>query len=434
MKVDELIRQKAEELHQVHAHDSLRLDELEAWARPRRRPKVWVLIGAAVTILLLFGPVALFLRSEEPAGESTPAESSGEVSIGERLFEIPSDGGLGPVMASGSDLIVAGFDTVSRSSDGGDTWEVTGSSPPGDDSLIRTEAADGMLLAVGAHDGSSSRLYRSADYGATWEQFELPAPPETGGVVTGVIAHRADEWIISGVGADSTLYVWRSSDAVNWEFEEVIDLEGGFAYTDALEVVDDRLVIISRIAQDTALTLFALEETDDGWARTELTPILESQAGLPSEFVNAFPKKAGVVGGRLQAWWSFDDASGGQQLAATAYRTGLGEWQAEPLVGVAPETVTITPDGLVGTAHPGADAPMLTPGFTAIVVSNDGITWDEVGRIHGLYLRQLRQLDDRHLIAAGNETELTEEGLTVPSSGIWEVVLSDDIPNLLETR
>ena len=136
---------------------------------------------------------------------------------------------------------------------------------------------------------------------------------------------------------------------------------------------------------------------------------------------------------RLRLNWT-DDASGGQQLAATAYRTGAGEWHAEPLSGVAPETVTIISDGLVGTAHPGAAAPMLTPGFTAIVASNDGITWDEVGRVHGLYLRQLRQLDNRHLIAAGNETEPTEEGFTVPSSGIWEVVLSDDLPNLLESR
>lgn len=33
---------------------------------------------------------------------------------------------------------------------------MTGSSPSGDDSLILTEAADGTLLAVGAHDGASS--------------------------------------------------------------------------------------------------------------------------------------------------------------------------------------------------------------------------------------------------------------------------------------
>lgn len=101
---------------------------------------------------------------------------------------------------------------------------------------------------------------------------------------------------------------------------------------------------------------------------------------------------------------------------------------------MAPETVTITPDGLIGTAHPGTLAPMLTPGFTAIVASNDGITWTEIGRIDGLYLHQIRQLDDRHFIAAGNQTEPTEEGLTVPSSGIWAIELSEDIASSLNSQ
>lgn len=448
MKVDELIKQKAEELHRVHAHDSGRLDELRTRARPHRRSQVWVLIGAALTVLLLFGPVALFLRSEDPSnsipddntptadGDSSPAESLGDVSIGERLFEMPGDGGLGSVMTSGSDLIVTGFDTVLRSADGGDTWQVTGSSPLGDDSLIETEAADGVLLAVGAHDGASSRLYRSADYGATWEPFELPAPPE---IVqgSGFVVQYADGWVISGVGTqssfddDASLFVWRSQDTLNWEFEEVIDLEGRFAYIDVVEVVDDRLVVISRVAQDTELELFAMEETDDGWSRTELTPILESQAGLTSEPVNTLPKGAGIVGNRLHAWWSFTDGMGNLQTSATVYRTGLGEWDAEPLAGVAPETVTITPNGLVGTAHPETNAPMMTPGFTAIVASIDGITWSEIGRVDGLYLQQLRQLDDRHFIAAGNVTEATEGGFTVPSLGIWELGLSDDLADML---
>lgn len=454
MKIDELIKQKAEELHRVHAHDSDRLDEFRAKARPHRRSQVWVLIGAALAVLLLFAPVALFLRSGDRSnsfpdantptastdGDSTPAEASGEVSISERLFEMPGDGGLGPVMTSGSDLIVTGFDIVLRSADGGDTWEVTGSSPSGDDSLILTEAAHGTLLALGAHDGASSRLYRSADYGATWDQFELPAPPETGGVVPGVIAHRAGGWIIAGVATqssfdtDAAMYVWKSPDAVDWEFEEVADLEGRLAYIDAVEVVDNRVVVLSRSAQDTELNLFAMEETDDGWSRTELTPILESQAGLPSQPVNALPKGAGIVGDRLHVWWSFADGSFDHLLAATVYRTGPGQWRAEPTTGVAPETVTITTDGLIGTAHPGTLAPMSTPGFTAIVASNDGITWSEVGRVDGLYLGQLAQRDDGQFLATGNETEPTEEGFTVPSSGIWDIALSEEIASSLSSQ
>lgn len=450
MKVDELIKQKAEELHRVHAHDSGRLEEFRARARPRRRSQVWVLVGAALAVLLLLGPVALFLRSEDPSnsapdantptadGDPTPPQASGDVSVSDRLFEVPGDGGLGPVMTSGSDLIVTGFDIVLRSADGGDTWEETGSSPSGDDSLILTEAADGTLLAVGAHDGASSRLYRSGDYGATWEQFEVPTPSGIDQIVAGDIAHRAGQWIIAGVATQSSfdnhavMYVWKSPDAANWDFEEVADLEGRFAYIDAVEVVDNRVVVLARSAQDTALDLFAMEEADAGWSRTELTPILESQAGLPSKPVNTLPKGAGIVGDRLHAWWSFADGSFNHLLAATVYRTGPGEWGAEPTTGVAPETVTITADGLIGTAHPGTLVPTLTPGFTAIVTSNDGITWSEIGRVDGLYLRQLAQMDNGQFIAAGNETEATDEeeatdeGVTVPSSGIWNIELSDD--------
>lgn len=451
MKVDELIKQKAEELHRVHAHDSGRLEEFRARARPRRRSQVWVLVGAALAVLLLFGPVALFLRSEDPSssipdantpsastdGDSTPTEVSGDISVGDRLFEVPGDGGLGPVMTSGSDLIVTGFDIVLRSADGGNTWEETGSSPSGDDSLILTEAGDGTLLAVGAHDGASSRLYRSKDYGATWQQFEVPAPPGIDQIVAGDIAHRAGQWIIAGVATQSSfgnhavMYVWKSPDAANWDFEKVADLEGRFAYIDAVEVVDNRVVVLARSAQDTALGLFAMEETDAGWSRTELTPILESQAGLPSEPVNTLFKGSGILGDRLHVWWSFADGSFNHLLATTVYRTGQGEWSAEPTTGVAPETVTITTDGLIGTAHPGTLAPTLTPGFTAIATSNNGVTWSEIGRVEGLYLRQLARVDDGLFIAAGNEIKTSDEGLTVPSSGIWKVELSDDVADTL---
>lgn len=48
-----------------------------------------------------------------------------------------------------------------------------------------------------------------------------------------------------------------------------------------------------------------------------------------------------------------------------------------------------------------------------------------------LYLRQLTPVDNRLFIAAGNETEATDQGFTVPSSGIWEVGLSDDLADML---
>lgn len=446
MKVDELIKQKAEELHRVHAHDSGRLDELTARARPRRRSQVSVLIGTALAVLLLFGPVALLLRSEDPTsstvdGDSTPAESSGEVSMGERLFEVPGDGGLGRIMSSGSDLIVTGFDIVLRSVDEGDTWEVTGGSPSGDDSLIITEAANGTLLAVGAHDGASSRLYRSDDYGATWEQFELPVPPEVVQAGAFVIAHWRGEFFIAGVGtqgsfdSDVTLYLWRSSDAVDWEFEEVIDLEGRFAYSEAVQIVDDRLVIISRIANDTSIpTLLAFEETASGWNQVDLSSIIWPQAGLSSDLINAQLKGVGIIDERVHTWWGFDSGTGASTSMAMAYQTESGLWKAESVTGVLPETITITNDRLIGTAHPGTFAPSMTPGFTAIVVSSEGVSWTEIGRVDGLYLRQIRPVDDTRFIAAGNETEPSGEGFTVPSSGMWEIELSEDIANILNSQ
>jgi hypothetical protein len=75
----------------------------------------------------------------------------------------------------------------------------------------------------------------------------------------------------------------------------------------------------------------------------------------------------------------------------------------------------------------------LTPGFTAIVASNDGITWSELGRLDGLFLQQLRHIDNRLLIAAGNETEPGDEGFTVPSSGIWEIELPRNLAELIDS-
>jgi hypothetical protein len=76
----------------------------------------------------------------------------------------------------------------------------------------------------------------------------------------------------------------------------------------------------------------------------------------------------------------------------------------------------------------------MTPGFTAIVVSSEGVSWAEIGRVDGLYLRQIRPLDDTRFIAAGNETEPSDGGFTVPSSGLWEIELSEDIASILNSQ
>jgi hypothetical protein len=297
-----------------------------------------------------------------------------------------------------------------------------------------------MLVAVGAHDGASSRLYRSPDDGATWEQFQLPLPPEVIGVGAFVIAHLGEEFLIAGVGTESsfdtdvTLYLWRSSDTLSWEVEQVANLGADFAYSEAVQIVDDRLVIIARIANDTSTpTLLAFEETGNEWGRIDLSPIVWAETGHTSDLVNAQLKGVGTIDERVHTWWGSDDGSGASIMAA-AKQTGSGEWEAESVTGVIPETITITPDGLIGTAHPGTFAPSMTPGFTAIVASDDGISWSEIGRLDGLFLRQLRHIDGRLLIAAGNETEPSDEGFTVPTSGIWEIELSRDLAELIDSR
>ena len=445
LKVDQLIRQKAEELNRAHAHDQGRLDEIQAGTRPGHGSQVGVLVGAALAVLLIFGPIALFLRTDNPTAangeDQTPPKVSGDVSLGDRLYQMPGDAGLGSVMSSGSELIVAGFDVVLKSVDDGKTWEVSGGAPSGDDSLIVTEAAEGMLVAVGAHDGASSRLYRSADDGASWEQFQLPLPPEVNQAGAFVIGHMGEEFLIAGVAtqssfdSDVTLYLWRSSDTLSWEVEQVASLGADFAYSEAVQIVDDRLVIIARIANDTSTpTLLAFEETDREWSRIDLSPIVWAQAGLPSDLVNAQMKGVGTIDERVHTWWGFDDGSGASTTMAVANQTGSGVWEAEYVTGVIPETITVTPDGLIGTAHPGTFAPAMTPGFTAIVASSDGISWSEIGRLDGLFLRQLRHIGGRLLIAAGNETEPTVEGFTVPTSGIWEIELSRDLAELLDSE
>jgi hypothetical protein len=255
-----------------------------------------------------------------------------------------------------------------------------------------------------------------------------------------VIAHLGEEFLIAGVGTESsfdtdvTLYLWRSSDTLSWEVEQVANLGADFAYSEAVQIVDDRLVIIARIANDTSTpTLLAFEETGNEWGRIDLSPIVWAETGHTSDLVNAQLKGVGTIDERVHTWWGSDDGSGASIMAA-AKQTGSGEWEAESVTGVIPETITITPDGLIGTAHPGTFAPSMTPGFTAIVASDDGISWSEIGRLDGLFLRQLRHIDGRLLIAAGNETEPSDEGFTVPTSGIWEIELSRDLAELIDSR
>ena len=198
MKIDELIRQRAEELRSAYKHQAPRPigSTPRRWSRIRRSG-IGVMLAAVVAVLLVFGPVALLLRSDPQTGsepddpivttDGTVASSPSTVSespsqgafatLGDRLYEQPGDQGLGTIMGSEENLTVAGWQVILSSGDAGRSWQVVGGAPAGEEAVGAAATDGGVLVAVAAHGGAGSGLYRSDNQGASWDLLDLPAFP-----------------------------------------------------------------------------------------------------------------------------------------------------------------------------------------------------------------------------------------------------------------
>jgi len=125
-----------------------------------------------------------------------------------------------------------------------------------------------------------------------------------------------------------------------------------------------------------------------------------------------------------------------EMAAAVVRRTGPGEWEAIPIVGVAPVTVTATSDGFVGTAHlvtlgvpPELGVPLET---TSIVASADGVEWREIARFDGVALEALHETAPGQFIASGAETATNNQGYVYTTGGgIWNITLADPLDQII---
>ncbi|MCH8992265.1 MAG: hypothetical protein IIA44_11020, partial [Acidobacteria bacterium] len=333
-------------------------------------------------------------------------------------------------------------------SDTGQSWAVVGGAPDGDNpdlSLQAMAVLDGVAIGVGAYDGATARLYRSEDLGASWEIRRLPADEGTVQISGYFVSNDDSGFIVSGFGTKSsfdnnvTLYLWESPDGLEWTVDRVADMGGEFTFTETIATVDGVTVLLAQTFDD---RLLAFEQTrgEEEWDQFDLTPVLADQAGITADLVNATFVASHVVGGQLNVWWRFNNGNRGDVLevaAAVVRRTGPGEWEAIPISGVAPVTVTATTsDGFVGTAHlatlgvpPELGVPLET---TSIVVSADGIEWWEIARFEGVALQVLHETGPSQFIVSGAETAINNQGYVYTTGGgIWNITLTDPLDQIL---
>jgi hypothetical protein len=423
MQIDELIRQRAEELRVAYEQETPRALPQSPIRKARmKRSGVGVMAGAALAVLLVFGPLVFLLRPEPPRSATPIVAPDG--SVASPLYEQKGDRGLGSIVGSGENLISIGYDGVLSSADG-ESWQLVGGVPDGEEAVTSAAANGDVLLVIAAHGGKGGGLYRSTDLGATWVPQNLPASPRA-------VAYTGGRFVVAGtVSADAgvSVHVWTSVDGQTWEWEQVADVGAELIYIESVQAMDDGLVLLARTGDDFATRLLAFEQSGGGeWSQMDLTPIIQNQAGISIEPSNENLIGAAIIDGELSAWWTFDPATGdpAEKQTVITRLTADGEWEATHLPGIAPETVTPTSSGfLVGTSHPGEQTPYIEPRFTAIVASADGVNWREIGRFQGIALGQLEEIEPNRFLASGKEVDQEDPG-RVPSSGIWKIELPND--------
>jgi hypothetical protein len=458
VKVDELIREHAHGLQAAYAHHLAEVPTKRGWRRG------WVVaLAAAVVVVLVIAPVALLLGSgsdEGPVG--TPTEVTAQTSVPEAadlpvstlgpsieevaelsgpLFLDEGDFGLRPVLDTDSGFLVSGWFTTVRSTNG-ETWDVVGGGPEGDDSLLAFTTVDGVAIAVGAHDGATARLYRSEDLGATWEIRELPADEGTTRIVVHVVSTDDFGFIVAGVGTtssfdnDNTLYVWRSPDGIEWTVDRVADMGAEFTFAESITSMEGATIVVAQTFSDRLLA-FEHDNGEEEWALVDLTPILKDEAGISSDLVNATFVSALNIDGDLSVWWQFNNGGLGgvfEEAAAVVTRTGPGPWTAGRIDGLAPASVTSTAVGFMGTAYPGTD--IGTPAAaSSLLVSVDGLAWHEIARFDGVALGALHQIQPGEFIATGTSTVVRGEGdeayVDVTGGGIWHITFTRPLDEII---
>jgi hypothetical protein len=437
------------------ASPDLPSSEIRRPGHRRRWSPILVVAAAFLAAVVLTAPAALLFRSGSgatsdagptlPGGPATTAASTTHpgltgdtVELSAPAYREEGGSGLSAVFQTADGFVVSNGRSTIWSRDA-KTWVVGGATLEGDDWITSFAARGDTAVAVGARDGRPGRLYRSEERGSGWETFELPADDGTLAVAVHVVVTDDAGFVALGVGTKSTfddnvtLYLWTSADGIEWTVERVAEMGGEFTYAETVANVDGATVVL---AQTFADRILAFERTGggDAWSRTDLSSILAVQAGITPDLINAAFSGEATMDGKLTTWWTFDDGKVGAPKAAAAVlrRTGPGSWEALPVAGEAPTTITRTGHMILGTAHVDA-TPGIQPGSTSLVASTDGVDWQEFARFDGVALETLVEIGPGLFLTSGAETEANPDGFPrVAAGAVWNVILPDDLNTIIQ--
>ncbi len=417
--------------------------------RKARRPLI-VALAAAAVVLLVAVPAALMLRSQPSSvdpgslvgnpGEEvvqTPTEESATIAPGDHAIDgvdvrrvaVLVEGvrsGI-PAVAVLDDGFLAAVDdgvvtSMWRGSADGARWEQVGSIVTGD-TVVSMAARGQTVLAVGAADGSRSRVYRSTDAGATWQFFELPAPSGVGRVVPQLVVATLDELVVGGIATASSfdteteVAMWRTVDGIEWEVETVDHIVGGFGYVEDIVAVSDTMVLLYG---GTDGMPYAVESSGDTWRQVAIGATPGSALTTPAEDATGFGLvyvgSSGGQEGELQTWWRRWDGSDSGPVV-TIVRGADGVWQAKDVLGDAPTAIQGLGDNFVGMST------------SNVLGSYAGVAWHELARLDATVLDHVLAIDDRTLLVTGSEITADRRR---SNAALWLITLDGTVQELLD--
>lgn len=456
MKLDERIRRHADELRTAYAH---RIPEPP---KLRRRPRAALVAAAAALVTIaVIAPVAFLDRSQDqPAPDAAAPDRAPEptttltppttltptatesptppltdpplvarAELGDPLLRLDNGGSPGTITDTGQAFVVVATETAYVSEDDGGTWTETAPLPI-NDVMVSLDGINRTLLAIGSsHDGMTGRLYVSPDLGDTWVLTQLPVPAEIVHTVATRIAVIGDEFFVAGwvtdadLAADLRVYLWRSGDGVSWTGEQVADRGGNDgARVDDIVSVDGALIMLARSSSG----LLAFEKDADQWVTIDVQAVVDAETGIAPDMTNADLAGSEVVGRDLLVWWRFNNEfeEGGSVAGALARRSADVGWEATRLKGPTPETVAPFNGGYVGVAS--LETFSAAPSTSSLIlVSEDGLQWEEIARLEGVDLSQLLPRDEHEYLAVGHKTERVAGETKRTATAVWPLTVPD---------
>lgn len=458
MNIDELARSHGTALRD--AYESAPASQLvrpPGRGRPGRRLSAPLVGLAALAITLaVFLPIAMQSGSPNPGSapvaispsSTVPSEADvvdiplPVVSLGEPLWQRTGDQvELGPIVDTGTELLVNGTQNTHAapwpvftltSVDNGASWTQVWEEPGFD--MFGPVATDGtqILAKATGSSGDSSALYRWDPAVPGWEPVSLPLP--YGAVQAGaqLAAFTARGWLVVGVATPTDfddrmdVVAWRSGDGIDWETETIAeDIGGGFYGGHIIDSAAGDVVLgFARIGDSADASgvphpLVFQATTTGVWEMTDLTDMVYEAGQIDWAMENLQLVDALMINNELVAWWRLSNAredSLQERRMVVTRSTSPTQWTATATTGPLPGEV-VASGGVLYAIEKTPGQSSAAPADSVLLKSEDGVDWRPIGRIAGVFIRQLKTLGPDRLIATGNIFEEGNEQST--AGGIW---------------